>query len=67
MKLTLLTKRKLQIGLTNISRYVSSSTVVKIFFYALSGRRGMAQDYYKTFKVKEHPSLTRAVLQIVNI
>ena len=27
----------------------------------------MAQDCYKTIEVKEHLSLTRAVLQIVNI
>jgi len=27
----------------------------------------MAQDYYKTIEVKEHPSLTRAVLQTVSI
>jgi len=28
---------------------------------------GMAQDCYKTTEVIEHPSLTRAVLQTVNI
>jgi len=27
----------------------------------------MAEDYYKTIEVKEHPSLTRAVLQTVDI
>jgi len=32
-------KLMLQIGLTNSSRFVSDSTVVKIFFYALSCRR----------------------------
>jgi len=27
----------------------------------------MAEDYYKTIEVKEHPSLTRVVLQTVSI
>jgi len=44
----------------------SSSTVVKIFFCALSCRRN-GPRLLQTAEVKERPSLTRAVLQTVNI
>jgi len=52
-------KFKLQIGLTNTSRYVSSTTVDLFRCIELYVER-MTQDCYKTTEVKQHPSLTLA-------
>jgi len=79
--ITLKKRKNLHVKLTLLTKLLSSSNKLALLIHqdmclvqrqlkSLSAHwavEGKARDCYKTIEVKEHPSLTRAVLQTVNI